>query len=413
MKNGIHDVGPGYGSLVPRAAAVAATALSVIILLVNPTDAKAPAWEPITTPAEVVGPVHVLVLAIDDSKSMTEGETLSSLAKAAGRHAVAQVEPCTYAILAVFGTDARVLEDRFLCEQEERRLLFDAIERVSMSAQRTDVGALAGLLSHILDTVTEEFVDRGVSVEMQILTDGKPDPAERTFDSILDRPTSRTELGHGLVLFVAELLSLPAVTASPPKQAAPTVQQQPMAAADSPRLGAGAVSAIGAILFAVGVFVARRRARGKAETVLNDTGILSELTRSPIGLQITEWYVSEERERTLAQGPLTVRCTPNVPITIGADEERVLVALRTPEVSARLASITLDGRGDGVVAPLNGAFRFDDERVVRPLVFAADDPHVLAVGATEVHIEPMNTLPEAEDALYRRLTGSPSHETKE
>ena len=416
-----------------RTAAVAATALSVI-LLVNAADAKTPAWEPIAAPAEVVGPVQVLVLAIDESGSMKGQTTLTHRAKAAGQYAIAETNPCTYAIIILFGTEGRVLNERFLCSRHDRQVLLDAVESVTMSAARTDVGALESLLTSIRDAVSDKFGHRGFRLEIQVLTDGQPDPVDRaekqTFDSILMQPTTESKLGDGLLLFVAEVHSVPADgAASAPTRAAPAVQGQlhpieptpvPAAQAEVPEAGPNTpglarhllLLGIGAILFALGVFVvvARRRAQRAAETVLDNTGVSSLAaavpSKSPIALQITEWHVSDERERTLAQGPLAVRYTPNVPITIGADEGHVLVGLHTPGVSARLASLTLDGRGDGVVVPLDGAFRFDGEEVRHQLVFAADHPHLLAVGATEVHIEPISTLPETENELYRRLSES-------
>ena len=415
-----------------RAAAVAATALS-IILLVNPADAKTPAWEPIAAPAEVVGPVQILILAIDESGSMKGQTTLTHRAKAAGKHAVAEANPCTYAIITLFGSEARVLNERFLCSRHDRQVLLDAVESVTMSAARTDVGALESLLTSIRDAVSDKFGHRGFRLEIQVLTDGEPDPVDRaeeqTFDSILMQPTTESELGDGLLLYVVELHSIQADgAASAPTRAAPAVPGQlppieptpvPAAQTEAPEAGPNTpglarhllLLGIGAILFALGVFVvvARRRAQRAAETVLDNTGVSSLAavpSKSPIALQITEWHVSDERERTLAQGPLAVRYTPNVPITIGADEGRVLVGLHTPGVSARLASLTLDGRGDGVVVPLDGAFRFDGEEVTHQLVFAADHPHILAVGATEVHIEPISTLPETENELYRRLSES-------
>ena len=91
-------------------------------------------------------------------------------------------------------------------------------------------------------------------------------------------------------------------------------------------------------------------------------------------------------------------------MTLGGDEAHVLFALRTPGVSGQLAALTLDGSGNGSVAPLNGVFRFDGDDVTGPMSFSAEAPHVLSVADVEIEIEPVSVLPETEDALYRRLS---------
>ena len=202
-----------YGKLqttcFARAAAVAATALTLTItLLGKPAAADPPPWEPMTPPAEVEGPVQILIVAIDGSGSMLEGRTLSPRAKAAGRHAVAEVERCTYVVIALFGSEARVVTDRFACSPHDRQVLLDAIENVPMNASRTDVRVLEGLLTQIRHAVTERYATRGFRMEVQILTDGEPDPVDRTdrqtFDVIVEQHTTRAELGGSLLLLGLE-----------------------------------------------------------------------------------------------------------------------------------------------------------------------------------------------------------------
>lgn len=383
-----------------------------------------PPWEPMAVPAEVNGRVEAVLVLLDGSGSVGRNPTLLQRARAAGRHAIAEAKRCTYIIVAVFGSKARVVADRFACNNYDRGLLLNAVETIPMNAKRTDVGLLEGLLRRIRDALSRKYWSRGFRLEVQVLTDGVPSPlnpaAIQTFDTLLGHQTTRFGLGEGLFVYRLDFEQPPAPGTSPgallPETAAQQPEQKhlgdaredalPKVRGSAPILiGTAVVLGLTALLACLAVV--QRRGRCHAEAVPEDAGVAPSAEvvpiKSPAALRVTEWRVPAKGDRVLVNGPVAVRYTPNIPITLGSDESRVHVAIRTSGVSARLASITLDGRGKGTVKPLNAPFRFDGQEVHEHLEFEAEHPHVIAAGDVELQVEPVSVLSEAEEEFYQLL----------
>lgn len=179
-------------------------------------------WESAPRPLETESPVQVRLLVLDDSGSMP-ARTRSARVRAAAGHAISTAEKGTYVIVATFGATARVVAHRFVLEGYDREVLLDAVEGILMDAQHTDVAVLEHLIEGVRTELTSNFGPSGFRLEVEVLTDGKPDPAPRknvvqTFNLLLGQPTNRTALGDGLFLYRAAFESLsenPTATINP------------------------------------------------------------------------------------------------------------------------------------------------------------------------------------------------------
>lgn len=197
------------------------TALLLAVLLLgtasNPVASLG--WQPQGRPPGIQGRLQVKMTVIDHSRSVA-GMTRSPRLRAAGRHAIATARPGTYVIVGSFGTTARVLADRFVFDDRDRKILFDAVESICMDAQHTDVDRLEGMIKDIRIALASAFGAAGFQLEVEVLTDGEPDPAPKnsvtqTFDVLSGQPTFRTDLGEGLFLYQATFSSSAEPTLTP------------------------------------------------------------------------------------------------------------------------------------------------------------------------------------------------------
>lgn len=376
-------------------------------------SAPAPAdtrWQPLPVPGEVSGEVSVLLLVVDDSGSMHQSQHPSRTARSVAAYGINTAAVGTYVIVAVFGREARVVEDRFVVTPQDRQSLCLAVEDISIGSDKTSVVALERLVNDIYAGFQAAYRPRGFRLDLCVLTDGQPDPVtpdNRTFDLIRGRPMSRSSLGGGLFSYTATFHRRAERIPAP-------IGTRPKAGGQAEESGEG----VFAVLLAVGVtlgillmaalLVAQSRAQRRGRAILDQTMAVVEEEEDavprqhPASLIFTEWNIGPD-ERQVVQGPQITPYFPNIPLFCGADARWCLFVLKTPGAPARLASLQLDGHGMATINPFHAGLRIDGQEVDEPVCLPADETHTLAVDELELHVEPSNMVAQGEDLFFKKL----------
>lgn len=413
-------------------------------------------WSPSTVPGACSG-ADVHLLMGDVSGSMVERGLLEPALQQLAQY-VLEAPACTYVVYAEFGTSARIVADAFLTSDSVRERLAASIRSVPEIQQWTNFDEAAELVELTLLKTERAYGNTPWSFTVSVISDHDPDPSEghAPFDLAQYLKERRLTAGVGVLRVelvpagtdfagvqrsnsdgrvIVEVTGLAPFLQSVPHDAVGTVSADSKSAtapvsppkflemSDEEAEGNGGTPlglsaravwgcSLAVVLLAGLLWLARARSNAKreADRFLESARGLHDTTEGqiPAALQITEWQVSEDGERTLLQGPRMVPYSARAPVTLGSDMSRVVVGLRTPGISGRLARIHLDGRGAGKIEPLNGTFDFDEEPLTRARDFSAESPHMISVqcpeATAEVHFEPASGAAEREDALRRRIS---------
>jgi hypothetical protein len=335
--------------------------------------------------------VTARLLVLDNSGSMP-GKSRPPRARAAARHAISTLGKGSYVIVATFGSEARVVKDRFVFTDYDRQVLVDAVEGVVMNAHHTDVRPLEGLIEEVRSALAKHFSAQGFHLPVEVFTDGRPAPGDgrhQTFDTLLGHRTIKTNLGDGLFVIRVSFEGFPSKqTASHEPAGVKNTPAQTQGlrtpAVDSrgrsPRTvvsarPSGVYAGIGiALVLSLLLFGVRYRLK-----LLADPGPVQRpevpAADLPKVLLVTELEEIDGRTRVLREGE-SIPIAPDAPVTFGTEASFTYPVLPLPDVTSKEVFRITPGRDgtlrlhatggvlcDGLPVPRRGIQRRPDQRL--------------------------------------------------
>lgn len=414
------------------------------------------AWVPLPLPASLAtaGEVPVLLLALDCSWPLAQGPVLRARVRTAATVALETVSLGTYVVVVGFGTRAYVVADRFVLTPYDREILRQqAVDSLAMDDVKTDLAALESLLSELQGALAAAFGSRGARIELQVLSDGRPDPVDprdtRTFDVMLGQRTTRSPLGGGVFAYAMRMHQGPAPapdnTSQPAAEVSPRPEELPPAEPALPAPGPIAQSEIVSTDDAIAPeppSTTEAAVQGRdTESTAHDRGIpwgwvmgslitivvlggygvmqirqwqrqgrmiVEDTTRGeteqadapqprPVALVVTEYTRTPDGDRHCVQGPRALPYVSGMVLAVGADPGRCAWVLRTPGAPAQLALWQFASERDVTLTPGSADVQLDGQIIEGPTPLERDVPHILSAGAVELRFELTRQFPEADD----------------
>jgi hypothetical protein len=241
-------------------------------------------------------------------------------------------------IVARFGTAARVLADRFISSEQDRELLVDVVDGVSLRESHTDVAGLEDLIAGIRAGLTKRFARQGFRLKVEIFTDGRPDPGKgtgnrplpQTFERLLGQSPSKTSLGDGLLLLglvfdqpsALALVARPDSTAKPAATLVPTVHmtldaRPPLKTVSLPRNWQYGGLALIPIVIGIVLWVRLRRSTLEADGL--EQAADAAAPESASVLVVTETQTVASGESRVVRERERIAVVPGAPVIVGSN----------------------------------------------------------------------------------------------
>jgi len=365
---------------------------------VDTTYQSAPtsSWEP-TSSVPDHDSLNAQLLALDFSGTV-QGTPLADQSRTAARYALQQADSSQYLVLALFGTYVRVLEDRFLHSDTDRKALVDDLSHAEPKdfpriEKKTDIGNLEWLAHQVWAALKSAHPGQGVRLKVVIISDGEAEPVDpdetQTLSTFLGQSTTRSTLGGGLHVYTTTLKH----------PAAPTPRAGDSTESDSTSVGStsgGNASlnsgrkwglAAGAIALLLGLtslpFLVGRRDAGRPDG--STTTDLSEVV-------VEEWDHRGESP-TQVGGSARIPLQHGEPITIGYGPNCVVSLFQENEDTQQsgepdVAVVVTPRQHELTISPRTDGLEIDEAPLGDDVTVDPAGPHSISGDGWEIRLLP-------------------------